>query len=117
MPVTRVVLRRACARASKEILSDIPRLGLEAFALPTHFARADGGTGDRRHSQAVPLPVHREASHVRPLLCRAFAHRTRLLENPLDSSALRWVGEDAFEITCNDQRARHALSPSWEFRS
>ncbi|KAI5475289.1 hypothetical protein MNV49_001671 [Pseudohyphozyma bogoriensis] len=40
-----------------------------------------------------------------------------LLENPLDPSSLRWVSDDAFEITCHDGRARHALSPSWDFRS
>lgn len=41
----------------------------------------------------------------------------RILEHPLDSESLRWVGEDAFEIISNDGLARHALSPSWDFRS
>ncbi|KAM0755558.1 hypothetical protein T439DRAFT_320252 [Meredithblackwellia eburnea MCA 4105] len=40
-----------------------------------------------------------------------------LLEHPLDPTSLRWVSHDAFEITCHDGRARHALSPSWDFRS
>ena len=49
------------------------------------------------------------------------AHARRLflsiLENPLDAASLRWVGDDAFEIISNDGLARHALSPSWDFRS
>ncbi|GAA5857860.1 hypothetical protein JCM1840_000940 [Sporobolomyces johnsonii] len=40
-----------------------------------------------------------------------------LLESPLDAESLRWCGPDSFEITCNEQKARAALSPSFNFRS
>ena len=40
-----------------------------------------------------------------------------LLENPYQGEALRWAGDDAFEISSNDAKARHALSPKWEFKS
>lgn len=40
-----------------------------------------------------------------------------LLENPYQGDALRWAGDDAFEISSNDAKARHALSPKWEFKS
>ncbi|KAM0790465.1 hypothetical protein ACM66B_003341 [Microbotryomycetes sp. NB124-2] len=40
-----------------------------------------------------------------------------LLEHPLDPDSLRWCSDTAFEITANDLKARHALSPQWDFRS
>ncbi|ORY55955.1 hypothetical protein BCR35DRAFT_309928 [Leucosporidium creatinivorum] len=40
-----------------------------------------------------------------------------LLEQPFDGDALRWASDNAFEISANDAKARHALSPQWEFRS
>lgn len=43
--------------------------------------------------------------------------RYSLLENPYDPDGLRWVSDDAFEISANDLKARQALSPQWEFRS
>ncbi|KAI5480794.1 transcription factor [Pseudohyphozyma bogoriensis] len=35
-------------------------------------------------------------------------------QHPLD---LHWCGNDTFEITASDDKAREALSPSWDFRS
>ncbi|SCZ88553.1 BZ3500_MvSof-1268-A1-R1_Chr2-1g04486 [Microbotryum saponariae] len=40
-----------------------------------------------------------------------------LLDNPHDADSLRWISNSAFEITCDEERARVALSPKWEFRS
>ncbi|SCV71980.1 BQ2448_4674 [Microbotryum intermedium] len=40
-----------------------------------------------------------------------------LLDNPHDADSLRWISNSAFEITCDEERARVALSPKWDFRS
>ncbi|BGO95729.1 hypothetical protein JCM10020v2_007451 [Rhodotorula toruloides] len=40
-----------------------------------------------------------------------------LLEHPLDSTGLRWVTDDSFEVSSKDAVAIHALSPAFEFNS
>ncbi|BGP35469.1 hypothetical protein JCM10296v2_007307 [Rhodotorula toruloides] len=40
-----------------------------------------------------------------------------LLEHPLDSTGLRWVTDDSFEVSSKDAVAVHALSPAFEFNS
>lgn len=62
------------------------------------------------YRRRAPACVSTEFAHAR----RSFL---RILENPLDATSLRWIGDDAFEIISNDGLARHALSPSWDFRS
>ncbi|BGP11488.1 hypothetical protein JCM10049v2_007395 [Rhodotorula toruloides] len=40
-----------------------------------------------------------------------------LLEHPLDSTGLRWVTDDSFEVSSKDAVAIHALNPAFEFNS